>query len=182
MTQTAKLTASDSAASDHFGFSVAISADTAIVGAWWDDDNGSNSGSAYTFIKPVSGWANMTQTAKLTASDGAEFDYFGRSVAISGDTALVGAFWDDDNGTDSGSAYVFEVLPPVAPSDLIATPFSQTQIDLAWTDNSDDEDGFILEWSPNGTSSWTQLADQTDTTYTHTSLTCDTTYYYRVYA
>ncbi len=106
-TETAKLTASDGFVSDQFGFSVSISGDAAVVGAHLDDDNGINSGSAYVFQKPPGGWANMTQTAKLTASDGAAGDLFGRSASISGDLAVVGARLDDDNGNASGSAYVF---------------------------------------------------------------------------
>ena len=101
----AKLTADDRAASDEFGFSVAIDGDTAIVGAHQDDDLGSNSGSAYVFERVNGAW---TQAAKLTADDGAEDDLFGRTVAISGDTAIVGAYQDDDLGSNSGSAYVFE--------------------------------------------------------------------------
>jgi len=105
MTQTAKLAASDGAAIDQFGFSVAIGGDTIVVGAFADD---SYKGSAYVFVKPVGGWADMTQTAKLTASDGAATDLFGASMAISGDTIVVGAYADDigSNG-DQGSAYVF---------------------------------------------------------------------------
>jgi hypothetical protein len=112
MTETAKLTASDGAADDRFGYSISISGDYAIVGAEYDDDNGTESGSAYIFKKPVAGWANMTQTAKLTASDGALGDWFGYSVSISGDYAIVGTLLDDDNGLNSGSAYLFE--KPVA--------------------------------------------------------------------
>jgi hypothetical protein len=109
MTQTAKLTASDGAAIDDFGYSVAISGNNVVVGAWGYDDNGlSSSGSAYVFEKPGTGWSDMTQTAKLTASDGAAYDWFGYSVAISGDTLVVGAHGDDNYGA-SGSAYVFEV-------------------------------------------------------------------------
>ena len=74
------------------------------MGAYGDDDNGFNSGSAYVFVLSVDTWS---QQAKLTASDGAPADFFGRSVSISGDTALVGANQDGDNGTHSGSAYVF---------------------------------------------------------------------------
>jgi len=104
-TEQQKLLASDGAASDVFGESVSISGDTAIVGARGDDDNGSNSGSAYVFVRDTAGvW---TEQQKLLASDGAAGDYFGRSVSISGDTVIVGAYWDDDNGTSSGSAYVF---------------------------------------------------------------------------
>ena len=104
--ETAKLTASDAAAGDYFGYSVSISGDTALVGALYDDDNGSNSGSAYIYQRQADG--SWSETAKLTASDGAQSDYFGSSVAISGDTALVGALYDDDNGYESGSAYLYQ--------------------------------------------------------------------------
>ncbi len=99
-----KLTADDGAAGDNFGSSVAISGDTVIVGAQWDDDNGDGSGSAYVFVLNGTTW---NQQAKLTASDGAPEDWFGHSVAISGDTVVVGAHGDDDRGYGSGSAYVF---------------------------------------------------------------------------
>ncbi len=108
MTQTAKLTAGDGAVDDWFGYSVALSGDTALVAALFDDDKGTDSGSAYVLDKPVGGWAGtVTQSAKLIASDGAAGDDFGFSVALDGDTAIVGARLDDDKGTDSGSAYVF---------------------------------------------------------------------------
>ncbi len=100
--QIAKLLADDGAEYDYFGISVAISGGTVIVGAVWDDDNGS----AYLF--DISNPANPTQLFKLLADDGAAFDSFGHSVAISGATAIVGARWDDDNGGDSGSAYLFD--------------------------------------------------------------------------
>ena len=106
--QTAKLTASDRAANDHFGASVAVDGDTIVVGADLDDDSGSNSGSAYVFVKPdVGAWASATQTAKLAASDRAAGDEFGGSVSVDGDTIVVGAYWDDGNGANSGSVYVF---------------------------------------------------------------------------
>ncbi|MDG2423973.1 MAG: FG-GAP repeat protein, partial [Phycisphaerales bacterium] len=105
--QSAKLTASDGAAEDYFGDSVAISGEIALVGAYEDDDNGGGSGSAYVYQRQADG--SWSQSAKLTASDGAEEDYFGYSVAISGEIALVGAFEDDDNGTDSGSAYIYGI-------------------------------------------------------------------------
>ena len=111
MTQTAKLTASDGALFDEFGISVSISGDVIVVGAQFGDGIVVDSGSAYVFQKPVGGWVNMTQTAKLTASDGAINDEFGRSVSISGDVAVVGAQSDNDNGSFSGSAYVFQKPP-----------------------------------------------------------------------
>ena len=75
-------------ADDFFGFSVAISGDTAMVGAYQDDDAGSNSGSAYIFtLGPMA----LGHKPKLTAADAAAGDWFGYSVAILGDTAIVGA-------------------------------------------------------------------------------------------
>jgi len=106
-TQTAKLLAPDGQADDWFGYSVAISGETAIVGAYRDDDLGSDAGSAYVFEKINGTW---TQTAKLLAPDGQAGDVFGWSVAIDGGTILVGAFLDDDRGTDAGAVYVFQRL------------------------------------------------------------------------
>jgi hypothetical protein len=88
-----KLTASDAAADDRFG-SVAISDNMALVGANGNDDDGSDSGSAYLFDVTTG-----NQLAKLTASDAAAGDLFGRSVAISGNTALVGATGGDGSGS-----------------------------------------------------------------------------------
>jgi hypothetical protein len=107
--QIAKMVAADGAASDRFGFSVAIDGDTMVIGARWDDDKGSNSGSAYVYTRDAAGslTAGWTQRAKLVAEDGAANDLFGRSVAISGDTVAVGAYYDDDKGSASGSAYVY---------------------------------------------------------------------------
>jgi hypothetical protein len=99
--QQAKLTASDGNAGDWFGWSVAVDGDTAVVGAYQDDDNGASSGSAYVFTRSGSTWS---QQAKLVASDGANNDFFGQAVAISGDTAVIGAYGDDGY---QGSAYVF---------------------------------------------------------------------------
>ncbi|MCP4423582.1 MAG: hypothetical protein GY803_03725, partial [Chloroflexi bacterium] len=103
----AKLLASDGAAYDVFGSSIAVDGNTAVVGAYGDDDNGATSGSAYIFTYDGATW---TQQAKPLASDGAADDRFGDSVAISGDTVVVGAYRDDDKGTDSGSAYVFSTV------------------------------------------------------------------------
>jgi hypothetical protein len=105
-TQQQQLIASDGTAGDVFGISVAISGDTAIVGAYTDDVGAiANQGSAYVFVRSGSAW---TQQQQLTASDGAEDDRFGNSVAISGDTAIIGSFQDDVGANaNQGSAYVF---------------------------------------------------------------------------
>ena len=101
----AKLLASDGSATDEFGISVSIDGDYVIVGAFHDDDNGSNSGSAYVFKRTGTTWV---EEAKLVPSDGAPVDFFGNSVSISGNYAVVGAHLDNDNGFRSGSAYVFK--------------------------------------------------------------------------
>ncbi len=100
----AKLLASDGALYDMFGKAVAINGDTVVVGANEDDDKGGNSGSAYVFVRKGTGWS---QQQKIVPADGAAWDLFGSSVAVSGDTLVVGAEKDDDKGLDSGSAYVY---------------------------------------------------------------------------
>ena len=107
--QQAKLTASDGAFPDVFGGSVAISGETVVAGAYQDSDAGDSSGSAYVFTRSGTAWSEQ---AKLTASDAAARDefsrgQFGEGVAINGETVVVGAWQDDDKGSDSGSAYVF---------------------------------------------------------------------------
>lgn len=105
-TQQVKLVAADSAALDVFGTSVSVVGDTVVVGAARDDDNGGESGSAYVFHYDGASW---TQWRKLLPPDGGPGDCFGWPVSISADTVVVGAIGDDDNGTDSGSAYVFDL-------------------------------------------------------------------------
>jgi hypothetical protein len=107
-----KLLASDGAAGDEFGRSVSISGNVALVGARNDDDKGTNSGSAYVFRWNGSSWV---EEQKLLASDGAAGDEFSsyQGVSFSGNRALVGAFRDDDKGTDSGSAYVYLINTPI---------------------------------------------------------------------
>jgi hypothetical protein len=106
-TQQAKLTANDGAEGDLFGVRVALEEDTALISARRDDDKimGVDSGSAYIFTRVGATWS---QQAKLTAPDGAKDDRFGRSVALSGDNALIGAMFQDEQGENSGSAYLFK--------------------------------------------------------------------------
>jgi hypothetical protein len=108
-TQTAKLTASDQAASDALGWSVAVSSNGNTVAAGAQNDN-SNTGATYVYVKPGGGWANATEGAKLTASDAANNSYFGHSVAANttGSTIVVGAYMASAGGTfAAGAAYVF---------------------------------------------------------------------------
>ncbi len=107
-----KLIASDGAIEDMFGYSVAIHGDTALVGALYDDDMGAESGSAYTFSRDQGGLNTWGQVSKLTSSDGEAGDFFSFPVALDGDIVLVGAQNDDDNGENSGAAYIFTLSDP----------------------------------------------------------------------
>ncbi|MCW5970331.1 MAG: FG-GAP repeat protein [Blastocatellales bacterium] len=101
-----KLTASDGAVNDRFGISVSISGDTVVVGAFGDD---SKRGAAYIYERNKGAMGpeadNWGEVKKLTASDGAADDQFGNSVSISGDTVVVGAYFDDSL---RGAAYIYE--------------------------------------------------------------------------
>ena len=110
VTESVKLTVSDGDLFDNFETRVSLSGNVGIVGASFDDDNGSNSGSAYVFRGLDTATGTITESVKLTASDGAANDRFGRTVSLSGNTGLVGSFGDDDDGNASGSAYVFRGL------------------------------------------------------------------------
>jgi len=100
-TEQAKLTPSRGAAHAYFGYSLSIDGDFAIVGAVGENDH---AGAAYVFMWNGAQW---TEQARLTASDREAGDNFGYSVSISGDTAIIGAMGDADNGPNAGAAYIF---------------------------------------------------------------------------
>src|SRR5207249_1931647 len=126
--QQAYLKASSTGASDVFGYSVAVSGDTVVVGARWEASNAtgvngnqsnnsaSAAGAAYVFVRDGTNWI---QQAYLKASNTGAGDWFGFSVAVSGDTIVIGVTHEDSNATgvngnqtinsatDSGAAYVF---------------------------------------------------------------------------
>lgn len=105
-----------------FGFSVAIDNDTMVVGSYSDNDLGENSGSAYVFTRQAGTW---TEQQKLTAPDGAPEAYFGYSVAIAGNTIVVGAYQHATTGavyvyTNTGSAWLLQqkiIAPDAAATD-----------------------------------------------------------------
>ncbi|MCH8880088.1 MAG: FG-GAP repeat protein [Planctomycetes bacterium] len=105
--QEAKLTASDGAFNDRFGFSVSISGDLAVIGVHREEDTETNSGSMYVFRFDGFDW---NEEAKLTASDASSNDRFGTSVSVDGDRAVAGAISGEGGATNSGAAYVFEGL------------------------------------------------------------------------
>ena len=133
-TQTTKLTAADGVAGDHFGESVAIAGGVIVIGAYLADIGGNiGQGAAYVFAKTSGGW---TQTAKLTAADGAAGDNLGESVAIAGGVIVVGADKADiDGNSNQGAAYVFTKTSGV---------WSQTQKLIATDGTAGDTFGFSV--------------------------------------
>ncbi|MBK8036391.1 MAG: FG-GAP repeat protein [Verrucomicrobiaceae bacterium] len=135
-TQQAYLKASNTGTGDNFGSSVAINENTLVVGAWLEDSStagvnttpneaATDAGAAYVFTRTGSVW---TQDAYLKAGNPGAADYFGRDVAISGDTVIVGAYEEDSGSTGvnsspnesasrSGATYFFTGFNPVADSD-----------------------------------------------------------------
>ena len=99
------LPASDGEEDEWFGGSVAISGNTTVIGAHRDDDKGADSGSTYVFVRSGDTWREQQ---KLIASDGEAEHYFGYSVAVSGNTTVIGAYRDDDKGLNAGSAYIYK--------------------------------------------------------------------------
>ena len=107
-TQQAYLKASNTDAGDEFGYSVAISGDTVVVGAYGEssdatgvdgnqtDNTAPQAGATYVFVRNGVTW---TQQAYLKASNTDASDHFGYSVAVSGDTTVVGAYLEDSNAT-----------------------------------------------------------------------------------
>lgn len=184
MTETAKLTPSDPHAGDYCGTKVAIRADTILAGAYRGDTTVGDSGCAYIFVKPLSGWASTTETVKLTASDAASLDNLGNGVALSADWAAVGATWDDRPGlTNAGAVYLYASPPggwgsvggPVVESLKIVPldPDSDDEFgqslaiegDALVVGNYSDDDGapnagsaYIFERNQGGPDNWGQVA------------------------
>ncbi len=102
--QLAKLTAHDRQADDNFGDAIAADGDLLLVGAAGVSDKGLSAGAAYLFDL-----TNGKQISKIMPNDGQAHDLFGASVALQGNRALIGAFLDDDNDQDAGSAYLFDL-------------------------------------------------------------------------
>ena len=106
-TENGVLTSSDPTGGDRFGVSVDIDTDTIAVGAFRHSAAASNSGAGYVFVKPDSGWASITESAKLTASDAAQQDGLGSSIAIHGETILIGAFEHRTFSQGPGKTYIY---------------------------------------------------------------------------
>lgn len=143
--ETNEIIASDGVASDFFGCSVAMSDDgnTVIIGAYGDNEPTDDEGSAY-WLRTFDNGITWT-TNKLTASDENTDDRFGYSVSMSadGNTVIVGAYWDDDNGTMSGSAYWLRT------ADDSGTNWTTNKI-IAYDGTGSDYFGYYVSMSDDG--------------------------------
>ena len=179
-TQTKKLTASDAAADDRFGYSVATNGDTVVVGAYgknWQPGGPpifvpTSRGAAYIFKRNQGGAENWGQVKILTPSDAAASDRFGWSVAIDGDTVLVGAWAKNSN---TGAAYIFKrnqggaenwgQVKKLTASDAAGGDNSVRSVAIdgdtvvvgAWVKNSDIGAAYIFERNQDGAENWGQV-------------------------
>ena len=103
-TEQQKLQASDKQANDWFGLSVSVYENTVLIGAHDEDAGGLEAGAAYVFTRSGPVWAEQQ---KLQASDKQAYDYFGYSISLYGDTAMVGAYGEDTGASSAGAAYIF---------------------------------------------------------------------------
>jgi len=121
--QRARLVAEGLFEADHFGRSVSLEGDRAMIGAAAGWPSLSGAGSVYVFGRVGTAWS---EEAELVAADTVPYDYLGCSVSLSGDSVLIGAYGDDDHGHTSGSAYVFSLLEPPGIGYCFGDPSSGT--------------------------------------------------------
>jgi hypothetical protein len=113
--QLTKILASDGAADDNFGSSVAIGNGRIVIGSYQDDDVAASTGSVYIYD------LNGNELKKLTANDAVSYNYFGYSVAVGSGRIVVGSYGDNPFSNDSGSAYLYDLegnlLKKIVPTD-----------------------------------------------------------------
>ena len=176
--QVKKLTASDRADDDGFGYAVAIDGGTILVGADGEDGAGTDRGAVYVFLKDEGGFDNWGQANKITANDAADVNQFGYAVALSGDVALVGSPRANGAGTARGAVYVFSrdlggagvwgqvtKLAASSPSDnawfgnAVALQGSLAVVGEAWYDGGGTNRGaaYVFGKDSGGTDAWGQI-------------------------
>jgi hypothetical protein len=165
--QTQKLMASDGEAFDCFGASSSLYGNTLIVGATLDDEGFAQQGSAYVFTFNGTKWV---ETQKLVASDGEIFDAFGFSVAASEESLFIGTL-SDDNGTNSGSVYVFSAQTgePLTISGIPVknAPLTADTSKLIDVDGLPNRSTYTYQWqqSFNSGATWNDIPEATDQTF-----------------
>jgi len=157
MTETQKIAASDNEGGDGFGQSVSVDGNRIIVASPYEDGAGSARGAAYIFNKGASSWS---EDAKLTASDAANDDYFGWGVSLSGNTALSGAYAEDNsNGADAGSSYVFDwsnqaPSPPTINGPTTGKTGTSLDYKFKSTDPDGDQVSYFVKWGDGTNTGW----------------------------
>jgi hypothetical protein len=174
--QVKELIASDAAADDRFGFSVSISGDTVVVGAYLKN---SGTGAAYVFERNQGGANNWGEVQELAASDAAANDQFGASVSISGDTVVVGAYQKTNSAGvfRAGAAYVFErnqggtnnwgQVQKLTVSDAAELDFFGEHVSISTNTvvvgargkNSDAGAAYVFERNQGGANNWGQVQE-----------------------
>ncbi|MDP6980342.1 MAG: FG-GAP repeat protein [Myxococcota bacterium] len=157
---------------DNFGFDVSLDGQRALVGAYGDNQMATAAGAAYLFRASTGNWGEWVEETKLFASDYTAIDYFGRSVALDGDVAVVGADRVDDGGTaDVGAAYIFRysgtswveeqkiLNPDPSFADYfgfgVAISGDVVVVGAYWDDDGDTDAGSVYVFRYNGTT-WQQ--------------------------
>ncbi len=162
---------------------VALTAQTAITLTWTDNSNDENGFKIERSLDGSSGWmqvgtvvTDVTTYADTGLTCETPYYYRVRAYNATGDSAY--------SNVANGTTTACPVLPPTAPTNLSVALVSQTAITLTWTDASDNETGFRLERSPDGSSEWAQIGTvgANVTTYVNSGLTPATPYFYRVAA
>jgi len=153
---------------------------TSVIALGWTDNSPSEDG--FTIERSSNGisWSSLTTVgANVTSYNNSGLSpaqtWFYRVQAF--EAADVSAWSNTASATTND-------VPPATPSGFNATAASDSQINLNWVDQAGNEDGYRVEWSPNGTASWTARPDlgANSTNYSHTGLTASTEYFYRVVA
>jgi len=163
----ANLLASDGEAGDNFGEAVAINGSTIVVGARGNDGIANNNRvSVYIFEASIDSRTGWVESSKLQASDGESGDNFGEAVAISGDTIVIGASTDNNNGISTGSCYIFqrdangslgwvEVVKLVPPDVNISAAFGEAvAISGDTVVISDQSSAYVFERNFGGLNNW----------------------------
>ena len=170
----ARSPSSDGATGDNFGHSVSLDGNLGLVGAVLDNDGLTpNTGAAYGFAFDGTTWG---ETDKLLASDNANGDQLGTSVSLSGGRALAGAPRDDDNGSNSGSAYVFTLPAGTIIIEKVTDPPGGTGFgftdDIAAPNSFSLDDGGMQTFTNLASGTYTVTEDDPSPAFTLSDLVC----------
>jgi M6 family metalloprotease-like protein len=153
---------------------------TSLIALGWADNSGSEDGFTIERSSDGSSWSALTTVVANTTS----YNNSGLSPAQTWFYRVRAFEAGDVSAWSNTASATTDDIPPATPSGLSASAVSDSQINLNWVDQAGNEDGYRVEWSPNGTGSWAARPDlgANSTSYSHTGLTASTGYFYRVVA